>query len=148
MKKILFLLLFLLSCRAFAGDLLIVRMEQNFPEAMSDLQAELKKQGFQVSRVQRVDIGLEAMGYKTDKYRVVFYGNLAEMRRLIKHNPLMIAYLPLSIAIFAENDATILVAANPEIYLEDVSLEEDKAILKKWSEELQSLLGSLNSRSD
>ncbi len=148
MKKILFLLLFLFSYQALAGDLLIVRMEQSFPEAMSDLQAEIKKQGFQVSRVQRVDIGLEAMGYKTDKYRVVFYGNLAEMRRLIRHNPLMIAYLPLSIAIFAENDATILVAANPEIYLEDVSLEEDKNILRKWSEELQSLLNSLNSRSD
>ena len=148
MKKILFLFLFLFACQTLAGDLLITRIEQNFPEAMSDLQAEIKKQGFQLSRVQRVDIGLEAMGYKTDKYRVVFYGNLAEMRKLIQHNPLMIAYLPLSIAIFAENDATILVAANPEIYLEDVSLEEDKKILKKWSESLQSLLASLNSRRD
>ena len=61
---------------------MMVRSSEAFPEAMSVLQANIIKQGFTISRVQRVDVGLSAKGYKTDKYRVVFFGKGDEIQTL------------------------------------------------------------------
>ena len=67
--------------------LMMMRSSQPFPETMSELQAIIKSHGYVVSRVQRVDIGLTMMGYKTDKYRVVFFGKYDELQELTNKYP-------------------------------------------------------------
>jgi len=79
---------------------------------MSVLQQTIRDNGYQVSRVQRVDIGLTKSGYRTDKYRVVFFGDLAQLRKVTDEHPELIPYFPLKIAIFAENDETLLLASS------------------------------------
>ena len=64
------------SMPVIADDLLMVRTQQTFPEAMLTLQTSVKDHGYEVTRVQRIDIGLTGMGYKTDKYRIVFVGKI------------------------------------------------------------------------
>ncbi|HEY9149909.1 MAG TPA: DUF302 domain-containing protein, partial [Gammaproteobacteria bacterium] len=49
-----------------AEGLLMVRSAQSFPEAMLTLQGAIELQGYTLSRVQRVDIGLTASGFTTD----------------------------------------------------------------------------------
>jgi len=80
----------LLMPPVLAEDLLMVRSRLAFPEAMVALQDVISKKGYKVVRVQRVDIGLTGMGYKTDKYRVVFFSKLEEMRELSSKHPEMI----------------------------------------------------------
>ena len=99
-----------------AEELLMVRSSQSFPEAMLTLQQTLTDYDYTVSRVQRVDVGLTAMGYETDKYRVVFFGKLDEIQALSESHPEMIPYLQPKIAIFAEGDQTLLVTSNPGNY--------------------------------
>lgn len=122
-----------------AEDLLMARSPMTFPEAMLKLQGTLKKYNHTLSRVQRVDIGLTAKGYKTDKYRIVFYGNAEEIRQLADKHPKLIPYLPHKIAIFAEEEETMLVAVNPEMLL-DTKDPKLQAILKKWHTDLQLIL--------
>ena len=112
MKKCVVMLLLLLSPAVAAEDLFMVRSQLSFPEAMTVLQQTIRENDYQVSRVQRIDIGLTRSGYKTDKYRVVFFGNPEEVRELADRYPELIAYLPLKIAIFAENDETILLSSS------------------------------------
>ncbi|HHJ16993.1 MAG TPA: DUF302 domain-containing protein [Gammaproteobacteria bacterium] len=112
MKKLLMLWLLLVSPVSFAEDLFMARSQLPFPEAMSVLQQAVRENGYTVSRVQRVDIGLTKMGYKTDKYRVVFFGNLDELHAITDQYPDLVPYLPLKIAIFAENGETILLASS------------------------------------
>jgi len=129
--------LLLLPCLpAIAEDLLMARVPMTFPEAMLKLQSTLKKYNHTLSRVQRVDIGLTAKGYKTDKYRIVFYGQADEIRQLADKYPQLIPYLPHKIAIFAEEEETMLVAVNPEMLFQtdDPKLQ---ATMKKWHEDLQ-----------
>ncbi len=64
----------------FASDLIMARSHEKFPEAMLTLQTSVKEHGYTVARVQRIDIGLTGMGYKTDKYRVVFVGKADEIQ--------------------------------------------------------------------
>jgi len=140
MKKFLsFLVLTLslsLSSPSQADNLLMARTNLNFPEAMLRLQDSIRNHGYTVSRVQRVDIGLTHSGYVTDKYRVVFFGKTELVHRLSDNYPQLIPYLPFKIAIFAEGDETLIVAANPlqltnKIYpeLEPVMKEIEKDML-------------------
>ena len=117
--KRLITLLFLLASSMTAhaeGDLLMARSQQSFPETMLALQGAIKEYGYTVSRVQRVDIGLTKSGYKTDKYRIVFFGKASEVNAMVARYPEMMAYMPLKIAIFAEEGETVLVTMNPVVF--------------------------------
>ena len=137
-KPVLLLLLWLVATPALAEDLLMARIPMTFPEAMLKLQNVLKQHGQTLSRVQRVDIGLTAKGYKTDKYRVVFFGRLDEIREVSEKYPMLIPYVPHKIAIFAEEDETLIVAANPERLFP----EKDPALqrfVRQWKKDLEAI---------
>ena len=75
-----------ISLFACAEEIVITRSVLAFPEAMLALHESIRAHGYTVSRVQRIDIGLTGMGYKTDKYRIVFAGKIDEIRELTKKN--------------------------------------------------------------
>jgi uncharacterized protein (DUF302 family) len=132
-------LMLLLPTAQAAERLMMARTAQNFPEAMLRLQQTLKDHGYTVSRVQRVDIGLTTFGYQTDKYRVVFFGKPEEIRRMTHEYPQLIPYLPLKIAIFAEQEETLLVASSPKQLLETDQPELNR-VLETWTADLLEIL--------
>lgn len=131
------LLLHLTGARA--EEIVMVRSALSFPETMLALQESIRDHGYTLSRVQRVDIGLTGMGYKTDKYRIVFAGKPEEIRSLIKKAPQLIPYLPPKISIFAEEEQTILVTAHPKLYAEIAGDAVDPVIFERWASDLQSI---------
>ena len=148
MKKIL-ILLFLSFCwclpaqAVITGGMIMVRSTEPFPEAMSLLQQAINENGYQLSRVQRVDIGLSAKGYKTDKYRVVFFGKGQQIRDLSRAYPELIPYLPLKIAIFAEDDNTILITANPAAFRDMFRQPELVPVFEQWKKDLSKILNAV-----
>lgn len=134
-------LLFMFS-GVHAEDLLMARTPMTFPETMLKLQDSLKKHQQTLSRVQRVDIGLTSKGYQTDKYRVVFFGRIEEIRDYAEKYPVLVPYLPHKIAIFAEGEETLLVAANPErLFPSDDPVLQ--AIARQWHQELQAIFADM-----
>ena len=125
------------------GEMIMVRSSEPFPETMSLLQEAIRKQGYELSRVQRVDVGLSAKGYKTDKYRVVFFGKGKQIQQLSLKYPQLIPYLPLKIAIFAEDDNTILISSNPTIYNDLFKLPELKPTFELWLKDITQILKSV-----
>lgn len=126
-----------------SGGLLQVRSAQAFPEAMLTLQTSVKEHGYTVTRVQRVDIGLKGMGYKTDKYRVVFIGKPDEIHYLIGKYPQLGAYMPPQISIFAEGKETVLVTADPLVYAEMIDDEADKTLFWRWRSDIYSVFDDI-----
>ena len=120
--------------------LMMVRSKQSFPETMTSLQEAISLQGYTLSRVQRVDIGLTRSGYKTDKYRIVFFGKTDEIHRLSKQHPDLIPYLPLKIAIFAEGDETLLITANPRAFEKMYPEKDLQKIFERWYVDIKQLL--------
>lgn len=98
---------------AFADDLIMRRIAMTFPEAMNALQTSIAQEGYTVSRVQRVDIGLTSSGYNTAEYRIVFFMREDVVHDIARQYPELIAFIPLKITIFAEGNETILVTLNP-----------------------------------
>jgi len=141
---ILMLALSTVSAVASESDGLILhRSIQNFPEAMLALQTSIGEHGYTVSRVQRVDIGLTKSGYKTDKYRIVFFGKSSEIRAVKQSQPQLIPYLPLKIVIFSENNETLLVASNMTQFSALVDNENTKDLLQRWNNDIQSIFGEV-----
>lgn len=126
--------------QAMADGLMMVRTALTFPEAMLALQESIRDHGYTVSRVQRVDIGLTGMGYKTDKYRIVFAGKYDEIREISDKVPELVAYMPPKISIFAEGEQTILVTAHPSLYAGIAGDRVDPVIFDRWESDLLSIM--------
>lgn len=125
----------------YADGLIMVRSKHAFPETMTNLQLAVIKHGYQLIKVQRVDIGLTASGFQTDKYRLVFFGNKYITEELPDKYPELIPYLPLKIVIFSEEDQTLILGMDP------VSLEkyypanpEVSQAFNRWGKDLKSIL--------
>lgn len=127
-----------------AEGLMMARTKQTFPEAMLNLQDAIRKLDYEISRVQRIDIGLTKSGYATDKYRIVFFGKKEEVALISKKFPHLIPYIPWKIAIFAEQQDTLLVAADPMQFSDKKYAEADKYLLK-WKKDIENIMGVLRS---
>lgn len=146
MKNIFLILgLYVLSVtNTFASDdLLMARSEMDFPEAMSVLQNSIIDHQYTLSRVQRVDIGLEKAGYQTDRYRIVFFGKQHEIKQMTDEHPQLSAYLPLKVVIFAEREDTLLVAYNPMHLRKIVDTPAYIIIYKRWLSDIKSIMNDL-----
>jgi uncharacterized protein (DUF302 family) len=147
-RNILLLFSIFLTGSLHAEELLMLRSTQPFPETMSSLQEIIKKHGYVVSRVQRVDIGLTKMGYKTDKYRIVFFGKHDEIVKLTDAHPELTAYLPLKIAIFSEESETLLVTMDPARFSEMFPDEALKKHFNQWSRDIIAMFNDIRKLDD
>jgi uncharacterized protein (DUF302 family) len=120
--------------------LLMIRVQQPFPEAMAKLQQSIVKQGYTLIRVQRVDVGLTKSGYKTAQYRIVFFGKAKEVDHLAKAYPDLIPFLPLKLAIFAEGNESIVVGANPLVYEDMFPDKRLRPQFRAWSADFHKIL--------
>ncbi len=139
MLLLLLLLLVAVCASASASDLIMARSQLKFPEAMLALQTSISEHGYTIARVQRIDIGLTGMGYKTDKYRVVFVGKKDEIRYLTDKYPVLIPYLPPKVSIFAEKDETVIVTANPQTFADMIDDPKDALIFYRWESDIYSV---------
>ena len=148
MRSLSFLLMMLFSLSSQAvvtGEMIMVRSSEAFPETMSTLQQAISDKGYSLSRVQRVDVGLTAKGYATDKYRVVFFGKGEQIKQLAAEHPQLIPYLPLKIAIYAEGDNTILISANPASFNDMFDMPQLKPVFNQWQRDIIDILNSVQS---
>ena len=138
-KIILSLVLLFNITVVYAEGLIMTRTKQNFPEAMLKLQETIKDVGYKVSRVQRIDIGLTKSGYATDKYRVVFFGKKKEIKDISNKYPHLIPHIPWKISIFAEQQDTLLVTADPMQFSHSKYPGANKYLLK-WKKDIQKIM--------
>jgi uncharacterized protein (DUF302 family) len=130
---------FFFIASANAEGLMMVRTNQTFPEAMLKLQDTINNLHYKISRVQRIDIGLTKSGYATDKYRIVFFGDEEEINSISHKYPHLIPFIPWKIAIFAEQQETLLVSADPMKFSDKKYPGADKYLLK-WKKDIQKLM--------
>ena len=129
-----------------AENLLMVRVQMPFEYAMDEVQTLLQEYEYTVAHTQRCDGGLTDFGYKTDYYRVVFFGKIHEVRELSEQYPEIVPFLPLKLLLFAENKETILVALNPDTlsgYFHDPDL---KIQLQRWRNDIVSIFNEMRNK--
>nr|CAA6829041.1 MAG: Unknown protein [uncultured Thiotrichaceae bacterium] len=138
--------LFLLGGTANAAEdnLLTVRNTKPFTQTLDMAAETLEKHGFTVAHVQKCDGGLHAMGYETDHYRVIFFGRLEEVRELSKTHPQLIPLFPFKLAVYAEDNDTVISVINPaglETMLQADPVLKEK--LRQWEQEFKDVLNEV-----
>jgi uncharacterized protein (DUF302 family) len=142
-------------CLLFAGtsqaterqeDLFLVRVTQNFPEAMNTLQQAIVDQGYELIRVQRVDIGLTKSGYQTAEYRIVFFGKRDEIHEITGKHPDVIPYIPLKLVIFAEGKDTLILGTNPRFFDTLFPKEGLSGQFQRWEKDIKAILDRVQYR--
>ncbi len=129
-----------LAVPAAADGLLMARMDKAFPEAMTLLQSAISSRGYTITRLQQVNENLQQREFKSDMYRVVYFGKLDEVRRVTAAYPELIPFLPLNITIFAEGEQTILVTSHPQTlqrYFPDPAL---KPVFDHWEKDIDAIM--------
>jgi uncharacterized protein (DUF302 family) len=135
--------LLFLAMPAAADDLLMVRMDKQFPEAMALLQSAISSRGYTITRLQQVNENLERREYKSDMYRVVYFGKLDEVRQVTAAHPEMMPFLPLSITIFAEGEQAILVSSHPQTLQRFFPGADLKPVFDRWEKDITDILDEL-----
>jgi uncharacterized protein (DUF302 family) len=129
-----------LSAPAAADGLIMVRTDKSFPEAMTSLQSAISSRGYTITRLQQVNENLQRRDYKSDMYRVVYFGKHEEVKQLTAAHPELIAFLPLSITIFAEGEQSIMVASHPQTisaFYPDAAL---KPVFDRWENDIEAIM--------
>jgi len=135
-----FILLLSATVSVRADGLLMARSLQMFPEAMTKLQSAINARGYKITRLQEVNENLARRDYKSDMYRVVFFGKYEEIKALTAQYPELNPFLPLNITIFAEDNQAILVSAHPrglERFFPDPRL---KPVLERWEKDITEIM--------
>ena len=128
---------------ARADGLMMARSARMFPEAMVLLQSAISARGYKITRYQEVNENMARRNFKSDMYRVVFFGKYEEIKALSAQHPELIPFIPLSITIFAEGDQAILVAAHPRefgVFFPDPRL---KSVFERWEKDIAEIFNEL-----
>jgi uncharacterized protein (DUF302 family) len=126
-----------------AHTTLMARSKLPFEQVLEHAQEVVAQYGYTVAHIQKCDGGLAEFGYHTDKYQLIFFGKLEEVRRVSHNHPEMIPFLPLKLAVFAERNETVLVALDPlELgrYINDAHLQTQ---LARWNSDIRAMLEEL-----
>ena len=137
------LTLLLLGSPAFADGLLMARMNQPFPEAMALLQSAVSSRGYTITRLQQVNENLARREFKSDMYRVVYFGKLEEVRQVTAAHPELIPFLPLNITIFAEGEQALLVASHPQTLQQFFPDPALKPVFDRWAKDMDDIMDEL-----
>jgi len=145
-KRLLFSLLLFAAVLPVRAEqtLLMVRVNMKAADTMEVLKETIREYGYEVAHVQRCDGGMAEFHYKTDFYRVVFFGKLEEVRGILDAYPEMAPFLPLKIAVIAEEDQTVLASIDPvalsHLYGHSRVLRVQFA---RWHNDIQAILEEL-----
>ncbi|WP_018507759.1 DUF302 domain-containing protein [Thiobacillus thioparus] len=142
------LALLALGSPALAEDLIMARMNAPFPEAMTLLQSAISSRGYTITRLQQVNENLARREFKSDMYRVVYFGKLDEVRQVTAAHPELIPFLPLNITIFAEGEQAILVASHPQALQQFFPDPALKPVLERWEKDMDEIMDELREGAD
>jgi len=134
------------STQLFADQVIMTRVKGAFPETMTQLQNIIVSEGYKVSRVQRVDVGLTKTGHVTDAYRLVFFGKYEEIKDLTSEFPEIAPFLPLKIVIFAEGDDTLLLASNPLWLKQAYPQKKLQKAFGVWEKDIRTIMDKTHTR--
>ena len=131
--------LLLVAGSATADNMIMARIPMRADIVLEYVQSSIEEHGYSIAHLQLCDGGMTDFGYKTDFYRVVFFGKIDEVRRISADYPELVSYLPLKITVIAEKDETLLTVLNPEALSPFFADESMQIQFGRWQNDLSSI---------
>lgn len=133
---------------AGAENMLMGRIPMRAEIVLEYVKSSIEEHGYAIAHLQLCDGGMADFGYKSDLYRVVFFGKIDEVRNISQRQPELVSFLPLKMAVIAEKDETLLAALNPEALAPYFADAEVQIQLGRWYNDLVSILEDVRRETD
>ena len=143
MRALMAAVLLLSAALCSADNMIMARIPVPADIVFEYVNSSVEEHGYTVAHVQLCDGGMTDFGYKSDLYRVIFFGKVSEVRLISESYPELVAYLPLKIAVIAEADETLLTVLNPETLAPFFADQAVQTQLGRWRSDLVSILSDV-----
>ncbi len=132
----------LLSATTFAvyNKILTERVDANFVDTWAALNETIVAYHYHPAYFQRCDFALNKLNYKSDKYRILFFGEYDEIKKMSNKYPEIVPFLPLKITVMEEGNYTLLIATPPIILSSLVKTNDERMTIFRWQEDIKSIL--------
>jgi len=138
------LILLLMVGNAFADNMVMARVPMKADLTFEHLKDAIEGHGYSVAHVQLCDGGMKEFGYKSDLYRVVFFGKIEEVSHISEDHPEFVPYVPLKMTVVAERGETLLSIVNPQTYAVYYPNDKDMQIqFARWYNDILSILSDM-----
>lgn len=132
-----------LSTSANANDMMMARLPIKADIALEYVKASINEHEYTIAHEQLCDGGMTTFGYKTDTYRVLFFGKGEEIRMLSEKHPDIVSYLPLKMTVVAEKNETLLSILNPEFLARYYNDRDVQITLQRWKNDFRSIFNDV-----
>ena len=128
---------------ASANDMMMARLPLKAEIALEYVKASIREHEYTIAHEQLCDGGMTTFGYKTDTYRVLFFGKGKEIRMLSEKHPDIVSYLPLKMTVVAENNETLLSILDPDFLARYYDDRDVLITLQRWQNDIRSIFNDV-----
>lgn len=130
----------LVSTAAFAKEqFLTVERQGDYTPALDDLTIAIADHNYTLIKIQPIDEGLRHFGYKTENYKVVFFGNSKQVDQLVADHPEASVMLPLKIMLYQQGN--MIVASSPDMGMWKKVFGPDVIpVIEGWQQDVKKIL--------
>lgn len=124
-----------------AGPLFLSATKKvNYETAVDDLSLAINNHGYTPLKIQPVDEGLRAKGYVIADYKLIFFGDKAQLDMVLAVSPEAAVMLPLRIILYREGDVVIASAPSMEMWRGVFGGEALNLLINQWQKDVMAIL--------
>jgi uncharacterized protein (DUF302 family) len=116
----------------------------DLPDAIDEVTIAAQNSGYQVVKVQPIDLALVKRGYPDPGVRILFIGKSSAMDQAMKTNPKLLSVLPLRLTLIVEGKEITVSSDDLEIWKEMFPDPETARLIEGWQQDLKIILGDFS----
>ncbi|VAW77819.1 hypothetical protein MNBD_GAMMA12-1084 [hydrothermal vent metagenome] len=122
------------------SDIQEYHSDKDYSDIMANIQQGLIDQGYEIEKVQAVNIGLAKAGFTIQPYKVIFFNPKHTLSAIHLKYPGFSALLPLSITV-AKEDEQVRIVSSPFKFLINAAPKQDlRALVKIWKQHSHTII--------
>ena len=118
----------------------------DLPVAIDAVTAAAQNSGYQVVKVQPIDLALVQRGYPDPGIRILFIGKSTTMDQAMKMNPRLLSVLPLRLTLIVEGNETMVNSDDLEMWKEMFPDPGTAMLVDTWQRDLKRILDDFSGR--
>lgn len=121
------------------GVFLTATKQSAYDTALDDLTIAITNHDYTLIKIQPVDLGLRKKGYESADYKVLFFGNSEQVRKVLTSNPEASVLLPLKIILYRKGNTVVASAPSLKMW-KDVFGKTLNGMINSWETDTQEIL--------
>lgn len=115
------------------------------PDAIDGVTAAAQNSGYELLKIQPIDLALIKRGYPDPGIRILFIGKPSDTDHAMKTNPRLLSVLPLRLTLIIVEGKEIMVSSDDlEAWKEMFPDPETARLIESWQRDLKIILGDFS----